>query len=597
MNKFFILLLLGGFSFFQPLAGQDYYTAFVGSFVEVRPQDFARVRPLGFLYVQMGEGNLQQVFLGQYPKATTAEEVVEALRTEGFTNARALPGSYAQGIEVPVIQIATRYDSKTVDWQDLSRAGSLNVLLADGAVKVLTGTFPDIETAKAELPRIRSLGFEDAFIKMVNSGRLLPVTNVATGIKEDLIPLNLSEGTPASTTTAPRSTVTPTVQPEEMDVSDSGIITKNPPSVPRPTTTPPSTPSAAPTNRPVGSTVSVVSPVVDRPTPRLPEIRGNVKRNSVIELQRVLKNSGFYQSGLDGYYGSGTTQAYEQMRTQDFTVRKYQQLIPFYQNINATQKQNALQLAIRELPYDPNAPLVIEGDQTAIGLAYQAYLSFTGLGASTEVNQLMNDAIKAAYLNSGVSTSVFNYRATYAYQGLDQLLLHLFYVHAAPAVSYLLPCWVNDRHPQATKNALQQMGDYRRLLQQDNCGTFTSWTEIQLLQTIAMDLNPAAIAQTEALQEAAGRQNILYYQTTGLPATEATILETWQQNLFRNVDRWAGTDPLLAPTAQALKMAYFQSQVRIEDHYLDQGVSEAVARQLSIAALRAIAGVPLKRFE
>lgn len=591
MNKRFILLLLGCFSFWQPLTSQDYYTAFVGSFVEVRPQDFAKVRPLGFLYVQMGEGNLQQVFLGQYPKATAAEEVVEALKAEGFTNARALPGNYAQGIDVPVIQIATRYDIKTVNWQDLSRAGTLNVLLADGAVKVLTGTFPDVETAKAELPRIRSLGFDDAFVKMVNSGRLLPVTNVATGIKEDLIPLNLSEGTPVSPTPSTR-TVPPPVQPEEMEVKDGGIITKNPPTVPRPTT-----PTTNPSTSPLGSSISVVSPVVDKPTPRLPDIRGNVKRNSVIELQRVLKASGYYQSSLDGYYGSGTTQAYEQMRTQDFTVRKYQQLIPFYQNINATQKQNALQLAIRELPYDPNAPLVIEGDQTAIGLAYQAYLSFTGLGASAEVNQLMNDAIKAAYLNSGVSTSVFNYRATYAYQGLDQLLLHLFYVHAAPAVSYLLPCWVNDRHPQATQNALQQMGDYRRLLQQDNCGTFTSWAEIQLLHTIAMDLNPAALSQTEALQEAAGRQNILYYQTTGLPATEATILETWQQNLFRNVDRWAGTDPLLAPTAQALKMAYFQSQVRIEDHYLDLGTSEAVARQLSIAALRAIAGVPLKRFE
>ena len=209
----------------------------------------------------------------------------------------------------------------------------------------------------------------------------------------------------------------------------------------------------------------------------------------------------------------------------------------------------------------------------------------------------MNDAIKAAYMNSGVSTSVFNYRATYAYQGLDQLLLHLFYVHAAPAVSYLLPCWVNDRHPAATQSAFEQMGDYRRLLQQENCGTFTAWPEVQLLQTIAMDLNPAAITQTEALQEAAGRQNILYGQTKGLPATEATMLETWQQNLFRNVDRWSGADPLLAPTAQALKMAYFQAQVRIEDHILDQGVTEAVARQLSIASLRAIAGVPLKRFE
>ncbi|WP_020537324.1 peptidoglycan-binding domain-containing protein [Lewinella cohaerens] len=596
MNKLLILLLLGSFSIWQPLTGQDYYTAFVGSFVEVRPQDFSKIRSLGFLYVQTGEGNLQQVFLGQYPKVTAAEGVVEALQAEGFTSAQALPGKYTQGIDVPVIQIATRYSSKVINWQDLSKAGPLNVLLADGAVKVLTGTFPDVETAKAQLPRIRSLGFEDAFVKMVNSGRLLPVTNLATGIKEDLIPLNLSDQNTVPPTEA-RGPGTP-VRPEEMEVSESGIITKNPPTVPRPSTpTIPTPPANNSTTSPIEQPVSVVSSAEEKPVSRLPEIRGNVKRNSVIALQRVLKNSGFYQSSLDGYYGTGTTQAYEQMRTQDFTVRKYQQLIPFYQNVNATKKQNALQLAIRELPYDPNAPLVIEGDQTAIGLAYQAYLSFTSLGASAGVNQLMNDAIKAAYLNSGVSTSVFNYRATYAYQGLDQLLLHLFYVHAAPAVSYLLPCWVNDRHPAATQSALEQMGDYRRLLQQENCGTFTAWPEVQLLQTIAMDLNPAAITQTEALQEAAGRQNILYYQTQGLPATEATILETWQQNLFRNVDRWSGADPLLAPTAQALKMAYFQAQVRIEDHFLDQGVTEAIARQLSIASLRAIAGVPLKRFE
>lgn len=591
MSKYTFLLLLSTFSLWQPITGQDYYTAFVGSFVEVRPQDFAGVRSLGFLYVQTAEGNLQQVFLGQYPKASEAERVVSALKTEGFTNARALPGNYGQGTDVPVIQIATRYAGKPIDWQDLNRVGSLNVLLADGAVKVLTGTFPDIETAKAELPRIRSLGFEDAFVKTVNSGRVLPVTSIATGIKEDLIPLNLTEGNTPPSPTRVESPSAPVPQPERRD---NPIVTQNPPTVPRPASTEmqPELPATG-----IRGGVAEVAPVIEKPASTLPAIRGDVKRNSVVELQKVLKNSGYYQSTLDGYYGTGTTAAYQQMHDQDFTVQKYRQLIPFYQNLAPTERLNKLQLAIRELPYDPNAPLVIEGDQTAIGLAYQAYLTFTSLGPSAQVNELMNDAVKAAYLNSGVSTSVFNYRATYAYQQLDQLLLHLFYVHASPTVSYLLPCWFNTRHPQATSSAQQQMGDYRRLLQQDNCETFTAWPEVQLLNAIALDLNPAARNQTEALQEAAGRQNQLYYRTTGPPATEATILETWQNNLFHNVDRWAGTDPLLQPTANALKMAYFQSQVRIEDHYMNQGVGEAVARQLSIAALRAIAGVPLKRFE
>lgn len=593
MNKYTFLLLLGLCSLWQPLSSQDYYTAFVGSFVEVRPQDFSEVRSLGFLYLQTAEGNLQQVFLGQYPKSSDAEEVVNTLREEGFANAQVLPGNYSNGQNVSVIQIATRYASKSINWQELSKAGPLNVLLADGAVKILTGTFPNGDAAKAELPRIRSLGFDDAFVKVVNSSRLLPVTNIATGIKEDLIPLTLTEGQQQQPTTRPGTTP---VQPEELELEEGRIISRNPPTVPRPA--PPAIePVAEQPSLPPSTSIEAVSPVVEKPTMTLPKIRGNIKRNSVIELQRVLKNSGYYQSSLDGYYGTGTATAYQQMMSQDFTVRKYLQLVPFYQNLDANVKTNPLQLAIRELPYDPNAPLVIEGDQTAIGLAYQAYLSFTSLGASAQVNQLMNAAIKAAYLNSGVSTSVFNYRATYAYQDLDQLLLHLFYVHTAPTISYLLPCWFNDRHPLATRNAMQQMGDYRRLLQQENCGSLTAWPEVQLLTTIAMDLNPAARQQTEALQEAAGRQNILYQQTTSLPATEATFLETWQQNLFRNIDRWAGDDPVLAATAQTLKLAYFQSQVRIEDHYLDQGTSAAVARQLSIATLKTIAGIPLKRFE
>jgi len=46
-----------------------------------------------------------------------------------------------------------------------------------------------------------------------------------------------------------------------------------------------------------------------------------------------------------------------------------------------------------------------------------------------------------------------------------------------------------------------------------------------------------------------------------------------------------------------LRLAYCQSQVRLEDYFLDQGFKSTEARQLALAALQAIVGVPLERFQ
>lgn len=568
------------------LPAQDYYAAFAGAFVSARPQDFAEARDLGFIYTQTNTEQLEEVFVGQYPTQEKAATTVQALKNQGFSNAQVVSGYYGDPSEVAVIQIATRYSNKTINWDNLSKAGPLNVLLADGNIKVLTGTFSSVDDAKAELPRVRALGFNDAFVKVVKRGQILPVTPIATGIKEDLIPLQLSESNQVPPSNPPPGTV----QPESTAGNIQPSIDTRGPYVPRPENNEPEV-------RPSGFDLSTSVKAVNVPGPAaIPAIRGNIKRGAVTDLQRVLQAEGFYSSTLDGYYGGGTATAYEQMLNQDLRIQKYQALIPFYANPERT-AGDAFQQAIDQLPYDPNAPLAIEGNNTPTGQAYKAYLLFTSLGPSTQVNQLMNSAIKRAFTNSGVSASVFNYQATYAYQDLQQLLLHLFYVHAAPTSAYTLPCWFNDRYPNETTQALQQMGTYSSQISRSGCDPFSQWEEVQLLETIAYDMNPQAATLTAERRASKSLLSELALSNTAIAPAQATLLESWQNTLWRNLNGWGSGNAYLQNVATSLRFAYFQSAVRMEDYFMDKGFTATQARPLAIACLRAIVEVPLEDFE
>ena len=284
------------------------------------------------------------------------------------------------------------------------------------------------------------------------------------------------------------------------------------------------------------------------------------------------------------------------MLTEDLNIQKYRLLVPLY-TLDQQASGSTFQQAINQLPYDANAPLTIQSNNTATGQAYQAYLLFTSLGASQQVNQLMNSAIKRAYANTRVSTQIFNYQATYAYQDLQQLLLHLFYVHASPTNSHTLPCWFNDRHPQETAQALRHMGNYRAQVGRSGCDPFSQWQEIQLLQTIAYDIAPETAQLTAERQAAQNLVSELALSSTAINPTQATLLETWQNSTWRNINSWSAGNAYLENLANSLRFAYLQSAVRMEDYYMNQGFEAAEARALSIASLRAILEVPLRQFE
>lgn len=583
------------------LFAQNYYTVQVGSFLDVRPQDFDPIRPLGLVYANQVDGNLYDVYLGGYTSQDKANSMVNTLKGYGFNSAQAIAVDITNGQEVTVIQMATRYAGKTMDWDKLVRAGTIYAIVDNERIKIVAGIFSDIPNAKEVLPSIRSLGYDDAFIKQVNSAQLIPITPFTTGIKQPLIPLNISSETPPPAAEPVSRPVVPESRPVAMDNSNERITTTTPrtPRVPRPADREETTTTRGVVVPPGETPPSYgrVEPVRVERNLELPAIRSRIKRRSALELQKVLKAEGYYTSTLDGYYGPGTTGAYEEAMANDATLKKYQWLAENMPIANTTGAANRLQQAINELYTDPNASLVIEASQEPIARAYQAYLLFTTLGPANEVNTLMNQSIRAAYDGKPLTQRPpFDYRATYAYQDLDQLIQHLHYIHAAPDIDYSVPCWLSKRHPEETSRARAAMVGFTSHLNLSACDPFLQWPEVQLLEAVANETTPAAQLSQEKLNEATTTRSRLYLSDTPLTASETTMVESWNQKLWDGLNQWAAADPLHANIVKALKVSYFQTQVRLEDYYMDQGFKADEAKGLALATIQTLVGLHLQRF-
>ncbi|MCB0638221.1 MAG: hypothetical protein KDC54_16440 [Lewinella sp.] len=585
MNRY-LWTLAATLLFSCALAAQSAFTVRVGTFLEVRAQDFDPIRPLGFLYKLPAEGNLQQVFLGGYTTEAAADQVAQRLRQQGFSNAQTVTRNLGEGQQVIVIQIATRYANRTIDWESLQRAGDLYVLLENETIKVVTGVYNSIEQANGTLPAIQQLGYADAFIKRVNSAALLPVTGFSTGLKEALIPLDFAENTGTRTTqqpstqASPQPTTTPRTVPTNMEETDARIVPRSP-----------------------NVTAGAVQPAVSQPTAvaratALPEIRMRVKRRSALELQKVMQAQGYYTSTLDGYYGPGTTQAYETILQQDPTLRKYRLLATEMPPAEPTTTPNRLQAAINDLLTDPQAPMVVESADAPVAKAYQAYLLFRSLGPNYDVNNLMNQAISEAFASAAArQRTSFDYRASYAYPDLGQLILHLHYIHAANPDGLSIPCWLSYEHPDETAAARAALGATATNLPMEACDPLLAWPEIALLRTIAMDMTPQARTLQDRLNADAGRRSQLYLASQPLTGEAIRELESWYQRLWVNLNNWGIGDPLHADIIKALKVAFYQSEVRLEDYFMDQGFDDEQAKSLALATLQTIVGTPLDRFE
>ncbi len=428
------------------LGAQPLYTVQVGTFMDVRHADFEELRPMGFVFGNPLEGNLTQVYLGNYSNASRAEATANQLKARGFKNAVVLQRPASTAAAVVIIQLSTQTYGKKTDWSQLERTGKLYVENDDQLLKIASGIYPDVATAQSLLPSIKALGYPDAFVKTIDPSRLIPVGTFETGVKKPLIPIDLSqtqpEAVPASTPAATPSPTATTVIP--------------------PATTEPTGPSTYSGTR-GGDIISspTKTPTTGSSIADLPAIRSRFKRESAESLQRLLKEKGFYTAVIDGYYGEGTSNAYHAA----------------WDNMEELQSFHLLSTAFKASAGDP----------------------------------VMN------------------------------------------------------------------------------------WPEVKLLMTITQQLS-AGLQDERVMQQSANDRAALYQQQAPPTAVVANRVKVWETTLWQNLNSWAAEDPLHARFISAFRFAYYQSAVRLEDYYMNQGLASDAAKQLATATLQNLVGGHLVRF-
>ena len=461
------------------------YTVQIGTFQHPKLADFQSIQNLGQLYSEESSDQFYEVFLGSYPNVTAAEKVLQLVQAKGYS---AFVAEHPRnlGKEMVVIQLLSTQHAKALQWESIEQIGKLYGLLEDAAtLKVVTGPFINKTAAANRIAHYRSKGFKDAFVKTVHSQLLTPINyfekgltpTVQTDILADAIDRIASGSTTVETTPNP-----PEVYTAETSMDNTTPVAETP-----------ATPAATTAEVIHSKNIPIPNKTASIP---VPSINAKVKRTSALDLQKVLKREQYYQGSLDGYYGQGTGEGYLQFIQQDFQYKKYLLVAP---HITSTKEEVVgLQYLINSLT-ENDAGLIAALDRSShpIAKAYFGYWKFTNQGPSPAVNQLMNSAIQESFEQAQVKNAPpFDYTANYDYTDLKQLLLHLRYLHAAPAnAQYAIPCWVFEKHRKEA-NEVYRKAKLATLeeLNISGCPQFEDWGSIKSLQYFLSELQPQQLS-------------------------------------------------------------------------------------------------------
>ena len=531
---------------------ENFYTIQLGAFLNPSIDDFKTIRPLGHIYAEQLSDQLQQIYIGGFSDEDRASKTLNAVKQKGYPDAFVSKRNFKNGKEITVIQLAVKTIDEPIEWKRFAAAGKLYTIVYGNKIKIVTGLYADNTIAQSNIGRIKALGFKDAFIKKVNS---VEVHKVSTFEAENLPDYK-------EKVIAIKEEVRPEELPEEFETrgavpipDDYNIIRFNSKGV---------------------------------PATEVPTIRSKVKRRSVMALQRNLKSEKAYKGSIDGLYGNGTKGAFDQVMIEHKQLQKYQFLTSYYHAEKTAPEAGSLQFYIDEL--GNRSSLALEGlaqSSHPLAKAYQAYALFLEGGKETRVNELMNTAIKETFQGKQLKNQPpFDYRATYAYDDLEQLILHLSYIQTASDKELAAPCWLFSKHPNETLKAFEPFDNFSAdNYKVETCKHFIDWAEIELLYTIAIDLN----AKTTSKERLNKHENVLarlYHLAKPLSDEDSKRVNAWSDDLLQGMQSWATQSVLNERVFSAFKITYYQSQIRLEDFYMDKGFNKTQAEMLAIYALQ-----------
>lgn len=590
------------------------FTLQVGTYVNPKLGDFAQLQSHGFLYT-VQRPNHTDVMMGGYASEAEAEKSLATLHLFGYGNAAVTKLNVDGGKPVTVIQLATKRYGERINWEEYLAAGQLHVLLNGNQIKLFAGTFPDVPTAKAHLAKLQKVGYKDAFVKNVNNVLLHEVGDFEMGgaPKRPLIPLVFEEKKEEKAPEQPKPAAV--VEPkkeeaakayEEVAVLATAKQEEEPKAKAAEVTPKGIEPIAGPEKKAVEKATPAKSEpekVVAKEEPALqtiraemPDIRPNVKRTSAYELQKALKAEGSYKGSLDGYYGKTTRTAYDLALSNNRQLQKYRILAKYMAAPAEDAPKGSVQFYINHLWDDPKTAVDgLADSKLPIARAYRAYFRYVTEGQSKDVNWLMNEAIKEAFAGKKSAFPKFDPTVRYAYEDIDQLLMHLRYIHEVSADSPAAPCWLFRKHPGPALKAFGAQAEGSGLKLQA-CGGFWEWEEVKVLDAIARDLCGLGQTSEAACAKSQSQLAQLYLTPKALTDEEKKAVEAWNAKLWVGIEGWSSRDPMLAEIATALRISYLQAEVLFEDYFMDEGFSEREAKALGLQAMKVLVAHHLERF-
>lgn len=595
MNKWIFLL---GFLFASQISlfSQDtVYVIQLGTFDGPLLEEFETVNSVGHIYTVDSDAQFKRVFLGLYGDENNAEADLLEVKNAGYPDAfitRRISKDRVYGIQLGVETIG-----RQLDWASFGKIGPVYIQPNGRQIRIFTGLFATKEGATTELEIIQENGFPDAFVKklgehtvhlaspfeMMNQKISLPAEFVSKGKKS-----------------TPKSEPIPAPKPDPIQAPKEEEVKKE------------ETPKSVPIKERSPEKVTTPKPPVKYGSPPTePSKNGSVKRTSVLRLQEVLKKNGTYTSSLDGLFGKGTSKGVDALVRKDSRYQKYKTYIR-YAPVNTYQgtSDNPIQEAIYNIPYSPEES-VKEFRKYKNPIA-QAYLAYTYLNESveitdktTKINTLMNDARLKAFEKypvkerAALESPGFAYKARYDYQNNDQLLGHLGYIHSLAGGEFEMPCWLLARHPDITKSAfLTAKGSKEPAFNLQPCGAFDEWENLRIMEAMAEDLNPwgdtdakAVVARKEADLKA---RNIFFINPKAISKTK--VVEDWHQQMWKGLDALGEKDALHQKQLNSFKLAYYLSQIQLENYFIDKGFSAKDASPMALRVMQTYLSYPLRAY-
>ena len=190
----------------------------------------------------------------------------------------------------------------------------------------------------------------------------------------------------------------------------------------------------------------------------------------------------------------------------------------------------------------------------------------------------------------------FDFKAVYSYPSIEQLILHLFYIHSTPDNTIPTPCWLFNAHRKETQAAVNRFNDAKvKNPAISGCDYAMDWQDFRLLNNIMVYLGGKQPDQQELFQ-AAEERAFLYNSTQALDAASSKNVLNWEAQVWEKLELWGKKDPINLRMLTALKIAYFQSFIRIEDHFLQKGMVGADAKNMATAVIATVMTPYLDRF-